>query len=115
MSKVSEFGKSQMKEDIVDFRAGDTLEVDVRIREGEKERTQKFEGVVIQIRGEGLNKTFTVRKVSGGVGVERIFPLHSPSIMGIKKIKSGKVRRAKITYLRKLRGRAARIAEKRDN
>lgn len=115
MSKVSDFGKSQMKEDIIDFRAGDTLEVDVRIREGEKERTQKFEGVVIQIRGEGLNKTFTVRKVSGGVGVERIFPLHSPSIMGIKKIKSGKVRRAKITYLRKLRGRAARIAEKRDD
>ncbi len=115
MSKVSEFGNLQLKKDIVDFRAGDTLEVDVRIREGEKERTQKFEGVVIQIRGEGLNKTFTVRKVSGGVGVERIFPLHSPSIMGIKKIKSGKVRRAKITYLRKLRGRAARIAEKRDD
>ena len=115
MSKVSDFGKSQIKEDIVDFRAGDTLEVDGRIREGEKERTQKFEGIVIQIKGEGLNKTFTVRKVSGGVGVERIFPLHSPSIMGIKKIKSGKVRRAKITYLRKLRGKAARIAEKRDD
>ena len=115
MSKVSDFAKLQMKEDIIDFRAGDTLEVDVRIREGDKERTQKFEGVVMQIRGEGLNKTFTVRKVSGGVGVERIFPLHSPSIMGIKKIKSGKVRRAKINYLRKLRGRAARIAEKRDD
>jgi len=115
MSKVSEFGNLQLKKDIVEFRAGDTLEVDVRIREGEKERTQKFEGIVIQIRGEGLNKTFTVRKVSGGVGVERIFPLHSPSIMGIKKIKSGKVRRAKITYLRKLRGKAARIAEKRDD
>ena len=115
MSKVSEFGDLQLKKDIVDFRAGDTLEVDVRIREGEKERTQKFQGIVIQIRGEGLNKTFTVRKVSGGVGVERIFPLHSPSIMGIKKIKSGKVRRAKITYLRKLRGKAARIAEKRDD
>ena len=80
MSKVSDFAKLQMKEDIIDFRAGDTLEVDVRIREGDKERTQKFEGVVMQIRGEGLNKTFTVRKVSGGVGVERIFPLHSPSI-----------------------------------
>lgn len=115
MSKVSDFGKLQMKNDIIDFRAGDTLEVDVRIREGDKERTQKFEGVVMQIRGEGLNKTFTVRKVSGGVGVERIFPLHSPSIMGIKKIKSGKVRRAKINYLRKLRGRAARISEKRDD
>lgn len=115
MNKVSEFGKLQMKKDIVEFRAGDTLEVNVRIREGEKERTQKFEGIVMQIRGEGLNKTFTVRKVSGGVGVERIFPLHSPSIMGIKKIKSGKVRRAKITYLRKLRGKAARIAEKRDD
>ena len=115
MSKVSEFGDLQLKKDIVEFRAGDTLEVDVRIREGEKERTQKFQGIVIQIRGEGLNKTFTVRKVSGGVGVERIFPLHSPSIMGIKKIKSGKVRRAKITYLRKLRGKAARIAEKRDD
>jgi len=114
MNKVHEFGKAQMKDKIIDFKAGDTLEVAVRIREGGKERIQKFEGVVLQIRGEGLNKTFTVRKVSGGIGVERIFPLHSPSVTGIKKIKSGRVRRANISYFRKLKGRAARISEKRD-
>ncbi len=114
MNKVQEYGKTQMKDKVLDFRAGDTLSVDVRIREAGKERTQKFEGVVIQIRGEGVDKTFTMRKVSGGVGVERIFPLHSPSILGIKKIKTGKVRRAKIFYLRKLRGKAARITEKRE-
>ncbi len=115
MSKVREYGKTQMKDDILDFRAGDTLSVDVRIREAGKERIQKFEGVVIQIRGEGADKTFTIRKVSQGIGVERIFPIHSPSILGMKRIKAGKVRRSKIFYLRKLRGKAARIAEKREN
>ncbi|MCH8299683.1 50S ribosomal protein L19 [Candidatus Marinimicrobia bacterium MT.SAG.3] len=115
MNKVQEYGKTQMKDEILDFRAGDTLSVDVRIREAGKERTQKFEGVVIQIRGVGADKTFTIRKVSQGVGVERIFPIHSPSILGMKKIKAGKVRRSKIFYLRKLRGKAARIAEKREN
>ena len=115
MNKVQKYGKTQMKEDILDFRAGDTLSVDVRIREAGKERIQKFEGVVIQIRGEGADKTFTIRKVSQGIGVERIFPIHSPSILGMKKIKAGKVRRSKIFYLRKLRGKAARISEKREN
>ena len=114
MNKVQEFGKAQLKDKIIDFRAGDTLEIAVRIREGGKERTQMFEGVVMQVRGEGLDKTFTIRKVSGGVGVERIFPLHSPSVTGIRKIKSGRVRRANISYFRKLKGRAARITEKRD-
>ena len=115
MNKVQKYGKTQMKDDILDFRAGDTLSVDVRIREAGKERIQKFEGVVIQIRGEGADKTFTIRKVSQGIGVERIFPIHSPSILGMKKIKAGKVRRSKIFYLRKLRGKAARISEKREN
>ena len=114
MNKVNEFGKAQLKDKITEFKAGDTLEVSVRIREGGRERTQKFEGVVMRIRGEGLNKSFTIRKVSGGVGVERIFPLHSPSVTAIKKIKSGRVRRANISYFRKLKGRAARISEKRD-
>jgi len=114
MNKVNEFGKAQLKDKITEFKAGDTLEVSVRIREGGKERTQKFEGVVMRIRGEGLNKSFTIRKVSGGIGVERIFPLHSPSVTAIKKIKSGRVRRANISYFRKLKGRAARISEKRD-
>ena len=115
MNKVQKYGKTQMKDDILDFRAGDTLSVDVRIREAGKERIQKFEGVVIQIRGEGADKTFTIRKVSQGIGVERIFPIHSPSILGMKKIRAGKVRRSKIFYLRKLRGKAARISEKREN
>ena len=114
MNKVNEFGKAQLKDKITEFKAGDTLEVSVRIREGGRERTQKFEGVVMRIRGEGLNKSFTIRKVSGGIGVERIFPLHSPSVTAIKKIKSGRVRRANISYFRKLKGRAARISEKRD-
>ncbi|MCH7886552.1 MAG: 50S ribosomal protein L19 [Candidatus Marinimicrobia bacterium] len=115
MNKVQEYSKTQMKDDILDFRAGDTLSVDVRIREAGKERIQKFEGVVIQIKGTGADKTFTIRKVSQGIGVERIFPIHSPSILGMKRIKVGKVRRSKIFYLRKLRGKAARIAEKREN
>ena len=113
MNRVLDYGNAQLKSDNLDFKAGDTLAIDVRIREGEKERIQRFEGIVIQIRGEGINKTFTVRKVSDGVGVERIFPIHSPNIQGIQKLREGKVRRAKIFYLRKLRGRAARILEKR--
>ena len=102
----------QMRTDMPDFHPGDTVSVDVRVIEGEKERIQVFEGVVIKIRGGGVNKTFTVRKISHGVGVERIFPFHSPRIAEVKVTRRGKVRRAKLYYLRDLRGKAARIKEK---
>jgi len=96
----------------VDFRPGDNISVSYRIIEGSKERIQVFRGDVIQIKGEGLNKTFTVRKMSNGVGVERIFPVNSPSIADIKILKRGKVRRAKLYYLRDLVGKKARIKER---
>ncbi|HEX6925530.1 MAG TPA: 50S ribosomal protein L19 [Longimicrobiaceae bacterium] len=102
-----------LKEDIPNFRPGDTVRVNVRVREGEKERIQAFEGVVIGRKHGGVNETFTVRKISSGVGVERIFPLHSPSIESIKLVRQGRVRRAKLYYLRNLRGKAARIKERR--
>ncbi|SRR5580693_394610 len=98
-----------------EFRAGDTVRVHVRVVEGDKERIQVFQGVVIARRGGGTRETFTVRKVSGGIGVERIFPLHSPSINRIEVIRHGKVRRAKLYFLRSLRGKAARIEERRDD
>jgi large subunit ribosomal protein L19 len=97
-----------------EFRAGDTVRVHVRVVEGDKERIQVFQGVVIGRRGGGTRETFTVRKISGGIGVERIFPLHSPSISRIEVVRHGKVRRAKLYYLRSLRGKAARIEERRD-
>lgn len=107
--------EDQIKPDLPAFGAGDTVRVHVRVVEGEKVRTQMFEGVVIQRRGHGIHETFTVRKmVVGGVGVERIFPIHSPRVAKVELIRSGKVRRTRITYLRALQGRAARIAEKRD-
>ncbi len=109
----SELTKDYLKKDIPDFRAGDTVTVNVRVIEGSRERLQKFEGVVLARRGSGMDATFTVRKISFGVGVERIFPLHSPNVVDIKVIKRGKVRRAKLYYLRKLRGKAARIKERR--
>ena len=96
------------------FRPGDQVKVHYRIREGEKERIQVFQGVVIARRGGGTRENFTVRKISGGVGVERIFPLHSPSIDHVDVVRRGKVRRAKLYYLRGLRGKAARIDERRD-
>ncbi len=102
-----------LREDVPSFRPGDTVRVNVRVREGEKERIQAFEGVCIGRKHGGISETFTVRKVSGGVGVERIFPLHSPSIESIKVVRLGKVRRAKLYYLRNLRGKAARIKERR--
>ena len=104
-----------MRLDIPAFAAGDTLKVYVKIKEGEKERIQAFQGVVISKRGSGTGATFTVRKVSYGIGVERIFPLHSPAIDKIEVITRGRVRRSKIYYLRKLRGKAARIKERRIN
>ena len=94
------------------FRAGDTLKVNVRVREGDKERLQAFEGVCIARRGSGVSASFTVRKISNGVGVERIFPLHSPMIADIVVLRRGRVRRAKLFYLRSLAGKATRIREK---
>jgi large subunit ribosomal protein L19 len=106
--------KEQMRTDIPDFRPGDTIRVHARITEGDKERIQVFQGVVIRKRKGTTDATFTVRKVSYGIGVERIFPSHSPTIDRVEIVTRGKVRRAKLYYLRKLRGKAARIKEKRD-
>lgn len=102
----------QLKTDIPEFSPGDDVDVHFRVIEGDKERIQIFRGLVIQKRGSGVNATFTVRKVSGGVGVERVFPLHSPRIAKIERTRQGKVRRAKIFYIRNLKGKAARIEEK---
>ncbi|WP_114603514.1 50S ribosomal protein L19 [Staphylococcus sp. EZ-P03] len=103
--------KSQLRTDLPNFRAGDTVRVHVRIVEGTRERIQVFEGVVIKRRGGGVSETFTVRKISSGVGVERTFPVHTPKIEKIEVTRRGKVRRAKLYYLRNLRGKAARIKE----
>jgi large subunit ribosomal protein L19 len=113
MNKLDVISATQMKSDIPEFKSGDTVAVHVKVVEGDKERIQVFEGVVINRRGGGVNETFMVRKISEGVGVERIFPLHSPNIAKIQKLREGKVRRAKLYYLRKLRGKAARIEERR--
>ena len=103
-----------LKSEIPEFRAGDTVRVHVRVVEGNKQRIQVFQGVVIARRGGGTRETFTVRKISGSIGVERVFPLHSPVIEKIEVVRRGKVRRAKLYYLRELRGKAARIEERRD-
>ena len=108
---VKEISATQMKNDITEFGSGDTIIVSVRIIENEKERLQAFQGVVLQRRGSGVNASFTVRKISGGVGVERTFPLHSPVVAKIEVVKKGKVRRNKLFYLRKRTGKAARIKE----
>jgi large subunit ribosomal protein L19 len=105
--------KSYMKNDLPEFRAGDTVKVHVRIKEGDKERIQVFEGLVIYRHGGGISATFTVRKISSGVGVEKIFPLHSPMIAKIEVVRLGKVRRAKLSYIRSLSAKAARIKERR--
>jgi large subunit ribosomal protein L19 len=112
MHEFSETEKTWLRADIPVFRAGDTLRVNVRVVEGEKERLQAFEGVCIARRGAGVSETFTVRKVSNGVGVERIFPVHSPMISEIQVVRRGRVRRAKLYYLRHLTGKATRIREK---
>jgi len=111
MDIIREVTQEQLRADHPDFRPGDTLRVHVKVIEGQRERIQVFEGVVIKKRGSGISQTFTVRKVSNGVGVERTFPLHSPKIDKIEVVRRGKVRRAKLYYLRKLRGKAARIKE----
>jgi large subunit ribosomal protein L19 len=104
--------QEQIKKDIPDFRPGDTVKVYTKVVEGGRERIQVFEGTVIARRGGGLRETFTVRKISYGVGVERIFPLHSPRIDKIEVVKKGRVRRAKLYYMRELKGKAARIKER---
>lgn len=113
MNVLQQLEREQMRLDIPDFRAGDTVKVHVKIKEGEKERIQLFTGVVIKKTGGLAGARFTVRKISGGVGVERIFPLYSPSIDKIEVEFRGRVRRSKIYYLRNLRGKAARIKERR--
>ncbi len=112
MNIIQALEKSQMKEGIPSFRAGDTIRIHAKVVEGDKERIQVFEGVVIGRQGSGARETVRVRKLSYGVGVERMFPLHSPMIDKIELAKEGKVRRAKLYYLRELRGKAARIKEK---
>jgi len=113
METIKQIEKEMMRLDLPAFAPGDTVKVHVKIKEGEKERIQVFQGVVISKRKGTTNATFTVRKVSYGIGVERIFPLHSPIIDKVEVITHGRVRRAKIYYLRKLRGKAARIKERR--
>lgn len=111
---IDQLEKEQLRTDIPDFRPGDTVRVHVKVIEGGRERIQAFEGVVIKRQRSGIRETFTVRRVSYGVGVERTFPVHSPRLEKIEVIRRGDVRRAKLYYLRKLVGKAARIKEKRD-
>lgn len=113
MNVIDVLEKVQMKEEVPSFQPGDTVRVHLRVVEGEKERVQVFEGVIIARKGGGIRETFTVRKISYGIGVERMFPLHSPRIEKIEVVRRGKVRRAKLYYLRQRRGKAARIKEKR--
>ena len=113
-SIVAELGNAAKRDDIPDFRAGDTVKVHVKVVEGNRSRVQVFQGVVIRIHGSGVGRTFTVRKVSFGVGVERTFPLHSPIFEQIEIVTRGDVRRAKLYYLRNLRGKAAKIKERRE-
>lgn len=113
MTQAHELSSGFERENIPQFRSGDTVGVNVKVVEGGRERLQRFEGVVLSRKGTGMNSTFTVRKISSNIGVERIFPLHSPNIDSIEVVRRGKVRRAKLYYLRKLRGKAARIKERR--
>ena len=112
MDLIREVTQEYLKSDIPDFRPGDNLKVHVRLKEGEKERIQIFEGLVIARKHGGVSETFTVRKISSGIGVERTFPLHSPSIAKVEVVRRGRVRRAKLYYIRELRGKAARIRER---
>jgi large subunit ribosomal protein L19 len=112
MDLVHEVGKEQIRTDLPEFRVGDTIKVHYNIKEGSKERIQIFQGIVIQRRGAQISQSFTVRKISNGVAVERIFPVHSPNINKIEVVRFGRVRRAKLFYLRKAKGKAARVKEK---
>lgn len=111
LNLVKEITKSQLRNDMPDIRPGCTVRVDVRIKEGDKSRIQAFEGLVIRVQGSGIGQTFTVRKISNGVGVERTFPVNSPIIDSVTILRHGKVRRARLYYLRGLSGKAARIKE----
>ena len=112
---IADLGAQVKRDDVPDFRAGDTVNVHVKVVEGNRSRIQQFQGVVIRIQGSGVGRTFTVRKVSFGVGVERTFPLHSPIFDKIEVVTRGDVRRAKLYYLRNLRGKAAKIKERRES
>ncbi len=114
MERLAAVAREGLRTDMPAFEPGDTVRVMVRVTEGEKERLQAFEGVVIARRGGGVSENFTVRKVSAGIGVERIFPLHSPMLATVEVVRRGRVRRAKLYYLRRLSGKAARIREKRE-
>ncbi len=111
LNLVNEITKEQMKSDLPDLRPGQTVRVDVKIKEGDKSRIQAYEGIVVKVQGSGIGKTFTVRKISSGVGVERTFPVHSPVIDSITVVRKGKVRRAKLFYLRDRFGKSAKIKE----
>ena len=111
MKRIAQIEKSFMRDDLPPFSAGDTVKVHVRIKEGDKERIQMFQGAVISRRGGGTDATFTVRKISNGIGVERVFPVHSPNVAKVERIRVGSVRRAKLYYLRELTGKSARIKE----
>jgi large subunit ribosomal protein L19 len=113
MGLIEKIEAAQLKSDRPQLRPGDTVEVSVRVIEGDKERQQKFRGEVINVRGSGLRSSFTVRKISDGIGVERTFPLHGPAVADVKVLKHSKVRRAKLFYLRRVTGKAARLTEKR--
>ena len=113
MGIIDEIEKEQMKDDIPDFNAGDTLRLQIKIQEGGKERLQPFEGVVIKRQGGGIRETFTVRKVSHGIGVEKTFPVHSPRLANIEVVRRGDVNKAKLYYLRERTGKASRVKEKR--
>ena len=114
MDILDQISAKQIRDEIPQFAVGDTVKRDVKVVEGERERVQAFQGIVIQKKGSGVGATFTVRKVSQGIAVERIFPLHSPNLAGLKVLRRGKVRRSRIFYLRNLKGKAARIKEKTD-
>jgi large subunit ribosomal protein L19 len=114
MNKIDLVETARLRDDLPEFRPGDTVKVHVRVVEGQRERIQVFQGVVIRRQGGGLRETFTVRKMSFGVGVERTFPVHSPSIGKLEVVTKGRVRRAKLYYLRELRGKRARIRERRE-
>ncbi len=113
MDLIETIEKEQIRKDLPEFRAGDTVKVHYRVIEGSRERTQVFQGIVIQRRGGGLKETFTVRKISFGIGVEKTFPLHSPMIAKIEVVSRGRVRRSKLYYLRKRVGKATRVKERR--